>query len=128
MLRVRKGLSFEAASTDAASWPKTLGIWVYAIVAAAVAITYGLNQNQTPAMIKALAVAFAGYVLALITAAYGSDGAAGQAPASPQSSTPPANAMAAIAIAPNGSEPANDKAPASEIQGPAATSDQDQAA
>jgi uncharacterized integral membrane protein len=40
-------------------------------VASAVAVTYVVNQNQTPASIKALAVAFGGYVIALVTAAYG---------------------------------------------------------
>lgn len=63
-------LSLEPKSTSSASWPKTFGIWVYAIVASAVAITYVLNQNQTPGTIKALAVAFGGYVIALVTAAY----------------------------------------------------------
>jgi hypothetical protein len=73
LLRLHQVLSLDASSSESASWPKTLGIWVYALVAAAVAVTYALNQNQTPAMIKALAVAFAGYVLALITAAYKED-------------------------------------------------------
>jgi hypothetical protein len=66
-------LSLEPESTSTASWPKTFGIWVYAIVASAVAITYVLNQHETPGTIKALAVAFGGYVIALITAAYKSD-------------------------------------------------------
>ncbi len=56
--------------TSSASWPKTFGIWVYALVAAAVALTYVLNQHETPPQIKALAVAFGGYVLALVTAEY----------------------------------------------------------
>lgn len=47
----------------------TFGIWAYALVGGAV--TYFLNQGETPAEIKALAVAFAGYVLALVTTAYG---------------------------------------------------------
>lgn len=34
------------------------------------AITYVLNPGETPAAIKALAVAFAGYAVALVTAAY----------------------------------------------------------
>jgi hypothetical protein len=38
-----------------------------------VAVTYVLNQNETPGTIKALGVAFGGYVIALITAAYKSD-------------------------------------------------------
>jgi hypothetical protein len=69
-LRFWQALSLEPSDTGSASWPKTFGIWVYAIVASAVAVTYVLNQNETPGTIKALAVAFGGYVLALITAAY----------------------------------------------------------
>ena len=69
-VRLRQVFSFEPSSTDTASWPKTLGIWAYAVVASAVAITYVLNQNQTPSAIKALAVAFGGYVIALLNAAY----------------------------------------------------------
>jgi hypothetical protein len=44
---------------------------VYAAVASAVAIVYFLNQAETPSAIKALATAFAGYVVAFMTAAYG---------------------------------------------------------
>jgi hypothetical protein len=47
-----------------------VGIWAYAVVASAVAITDVVNQNETPSTIKALAVAFAGYVIALVNAAY----------------------------------------------------------
>lgn len=72
-VRIWQILSLEPEDTTTASWPKTFGIWVYAIVASAVAITYVLNQNQTPGTIKALAVAFGGYVIALVTAAYKSD-------------------------------------------------------
>ena len=71
--RIWQTLSLEPESTSAASWPKTFGIWVYAIVASAVAVTYVLNQHETPGTIKALAVAFGGYVIALVTAAYKSD-------------------------------------------------------
>jgi hypothetical protein len=72
-VRLWQTLSLEPESTTSASWPKTFGIWVYAIIASAVAITYVLNQNETPGTIKALAVAFGGYVIALVTAAYKSD-------------------------------------------------------
>jgi hypothetical protein len=68
---VRRILSLEPPSTGAASWPKTFGIWVYAVVASGVAVSYVINQNQTPPSIKPLAVAFGGYVVALVTAAYG---------------------------------------------------------
>ena len=68
---VRLVLSLEPPDTESVSWPKTLGIWTYAIIASAVAITYACNQSETPATIKALAVAFGGYVIALVTRAYG---------------------------------------------------------
>lgn len=72
-IRLWQTLSLEPESTSAASWPKTFGIWVYAIVASAVAVTYVFNQHETPDTIKAIAVAFGGYVIALVTAAYKSD-------------------------------------------------------
>lgn len=67
---IRQVLSLEPGSTHTASWPKTFGIWVYAVVATAVAFTYVLNQTETPGPIRALAVAFGGYVLALVNSAY----------------------------------------------------------
>ncbi|MFZ0091322.1 MAG: hypothetical protein WAL63_17565 [Solirubrobacteraceae bacterium] len=70
LTRIWQALSLDPSSTSAASWPKTVGIWVYAGVASAVAITYVLHQHETPDAIKALAVAFGGYVIALVTAAY----------------------------------------------------------
>jgi hypothetical protein len=69
--RLRRVLSLEPGGTDQASWPQTFGVWVYAAVASAVAIVYALNQSETPQAIKGLAVAFGGYVIALMTAAYG---------------------------------------------------------
>ena len=72
--RIWQALSLDPRNVDAASWPKTVGIWVYALIASAVAITYVLNQSETPDSIKALAVAFGGYVIALVNAAYKSAG------------------------------------------------------
>ena len=69
--RLRLFLSLEPSGTDTASWPKSIGIWAYAVVASAVAITYVTHQSETPSAVKALAVAFAGYVLALVRSAYG---------------------------------------------------------
>lgn len=69
--RLRRVLSLEPGGTDQPSWPQTFGVWMYAAVASAVATVYVLNQAETPPAIKALAVAFAGYVIALMTAAYG---------------------------------------------------------
>ncbi len=74
LARVWQALSLDPRNVSSPSWPKTFGIWVYAITASAVAITYVLNQNETPSAIKALAVAFGGYVIALVTAAYKSAG------------------------------------------------------
>ena len=68
--RIRQVFSLEPGDTHSASWPKTFGIWLYALVATAVALTYILNQTETPGTIKALAVAFAGYVIALVNSAY----------------------------------------------------------
>ncbi len=68
---IRKMLSLEPGGQDVASWPLTFGIWVYAMVASAVALTYLLNRAETPPEIKALAVVFGGYVIAFVTAAYG---------------------------------------------------------
>jgi hypothetical protein len=74
LARTWQALSLDPRNANSSSWPKTFGIWVYAIVASAVAITYVLNQGETPDSIKALAVAFGGYVIALVTAAYKSGG------------------------------------------------------
>jgi hypothetical protein len=67
---IRQFLSLEPSATDQPSWPKTFGIWAYALIASAVAITYVTHQSETPSAIRPLAIAFAGYVLALIKAAY----------------------------------------------------------
>jgi hypothetical protein len=71
LLFLRKILSLEPGGRKLPSGPLTFGIWAYAIVAGAVAIVYILNQGETPEAIKALAIAFAGYVIAFMTAAYG---------------------------------------------------------
>jgi hypothetical protein len=69
--RVRQALSLEPSSTTDKSWPLTVGIWIYALIASAMVIVYILNQNETPGTVKALAVTFGGYVLALLNNAYG---------------------------------------------------------
>jgi len=68
---LRRLLSLEPSDTNRASWPLTFGIWTYALVAGATAIVYFLHSAETPDAIRALAVAFAGYVITLVTAAYG---------------------------------------------------------
>ncbi len=68
--RLRILLSLEPSNTETRSWPKSFGIWAYAVVGSAVAITYITNHSETPSAVKALAVAFAGYVLALVRTAY----------------------------------------------------------
>lgn len=69
--RIHQALSLEPSATTDKSWPLTFGIWVYAAVAAATVSVYILNQNETPSSVKALAVTFGGYVLALLNMAYG---------------------------------------------------------
>lgn len=66
----RKALSLEPAGTTGKSWPLTFGMWAYAVVASAVVVVYVLNQNETPGAVKALAVTFGGYVIALIHMVY----------------------------------------------------------
>jgi hypothetical protein len=68
---LRRLLSLEPGKGHWASWPMTFGIWTYATVASAVSVTYLLNQSATPKDIKALAIAFGGYVITFVTAAYG---------------------------------------------------------
>jgi hypothetical protein len=68
---IRRALSLEPSDPSAKSWPLTFGIWAYAAVASAVVVVYILNQNETPGAVKALAVTFGGYVIALINMAYG---------------------------------------------------------
>jgi hypothetical protein len=75
-LFLHKALSVEAGGKKDKSWPLTFGIWAYAIVGSAVALTYVFNQGHTPDAIKALAVTFAGYILALIHNAFGSSSSA----------------------------------------------------
>ena len=67
---LRKILSYEPRNAQSSSWPMTFGIWAYALIATAVAVTYVLNQSETPDTIKTLAVAFAGYVIALLNSVY----------------------------------------------------------
>ena len=70
VLRLRTIFSYEPPNAQSSSWPMSFGIWAYALVASAVAVTYFLNQQETPDTIKTLAVAFAGYVIALLTSVY----------------------------------------------------------
>lgn len=48
----------------------TLGIWAYAIVGAAAAVTALVNLEETPDPIKALSSVFVGYLLALASTAF----------------------------------------------------------
>lgn len=68
---VRRVLSIDPPRPESASWPITFGIWAYALVAGAVSVTYVVNQSETPDAIKALALAFSGYVVAFMTSAFG---------------------------------------------------------
>lgn len=71
-LFLHKAFSVQPGGTKEKSWPLTFGVWAYAIVGSAVAITYIFNQDHTPGTLRAIAVTFAGYVLALIHSAFGS--------------------------------------------------------
>jgi hypothetical protein len=67
----RRILSLEPGGRSSASFPLTFGIWIYALVASAVAVIYLLNRSETPEAIRTLALAFGGYVIAFVTTAYG---------------------------------------------------------
>ena len=69
-----RAVSLEVGELGAASWPVTFGIWVYAAVGSMIVVVYVLNESQTPGAIKALAVTFAGYVLALLTSVFKTNG------------------------------------------------------
>ena len=64
-------LSVKPGGKDRVSHPLTFGIWAYVVVASWVALTYFLNVDQTPPEVQGIATAFAGYVLAVMTVAYG---------------------------------------------------------
>jgi hypothetical protein len=68
--RLRAILSIRPRTVSSSSIPLTVGIWVYAAVAGAVAMTYVLNQRETPPSVRGLAVAFGGYVVAFLASAY----------------------------------------------------------
>ncbi|HWF71916.1 MAG TPA: hypothetical protein VG186_01150 [Solirubrobacteraceae bacterium] len=68
---IRQALSLEPSDANGKSWPLTFGIWAYAIVASSVLAAFALNLDQTPDGVKALAITFGGYVIALINVAYG---------------------------------------------------------
>ena len=50
--------------TAGISVPVTFGIWAYAIIGAAAAVTVITNLGESPEVLKALASVFAGYILA----------------------------------------------------------------
>lgn len=70
-------VSLEVGEKGAASWPITFGLWAYAAVGSMLVVVYVLNEAQTPGAVKALAVTFAGYVLALLTSVFRSAGGSG---------------------------------------------------
>lgn len=74
---LHRAVSLEVGKRGATSWPITFGLWVYAAVGSMLVVVYVLNESQTPGTVKALAVTFAGYVLALLTSAFKSAGNAG---------------------------------------------------
>jgi uncharacterized membrane-anchored protein YitT (DUF2179 family) len=46
------------------------GVVLYMFAGFAICITYGLNEAETPAVLRTIAIAFAGYVVAYISTAY----------------------------------------------------------
>jgi pSer/pThr/pTyr-binding forkhead associated (FHA) protein len=68
--RVRQAVSLQPADQSSTSWPMTVGVWMYGLVGAATFITYLTSASETPEPVKALAIAFAGYMVALLTVAY----------------------------------------------------------
>jgi hypothetical protein len=46
-----------------------LGVIVYMLAGFATCITYGLNEDETPAVLRTIAVAFGGYVIAFVGSA-----------------------------------------------------------
>jgi len=47
-----------------------LGVFLYLLVGVASCVTYALNEGEAPAILKAVAVGFGGYVVAFIGSAY----------------------------------------------------------
>jgi hypothetical protein len=48
----------------------TLGIWTYAVIGAAAAVTTFMNLNETPEVVKGLSAVFVGYVLSLAAGSF----------------------------------------------------------
>ncbi len=46
------------------------GVIFYMFAGFAICVTYGLNEAETPAVLRTIAIAFAGYVVAYISTAY----------------------------------------------------------
>jgi hypothetical protein len=46
------------------------GVIIYMFVGFAICVTYALNEGETPSILKTIAVAFAGYVVAFVSTAY----------------------------------------------------------
>jgi hypothetical protein len=70
-------LSLDPPTPNRASWPRTIGVWTYLMVASAVAVTYLVNEAQTPDKVKGIAIAFGGYVLAMLRSEYATLGGKG---------------------------------------------------
>lgn len=46
------------------------GVILYMFAGFAICVTYGLNEGETPAVLRTIAIAFAGYVVAYVSTAY----------------------------------------------------------
>ena len=47
-----------------------VGVIIYMAAGSAICVTYALHESQTPSILKTIAIAFAGYVVAFVSTAY----------------------------------------------------------
>jgi hypothetical protein len=65
-----KALEWFTKENLRADWILALGVFVYIAVGAACGLTYLANTDETPGLLRTVAVAFGGYVIAYIGTAY----------------------------------------------------------
>ena|SRR5437764_7807704 len=68
--RGTKALEWFTKENLRADWILALGVFVYMAVGAACGLTYLANTDETPGLLRTVAVAFGGYVIAYIGTAY----------------------------------------------------------
>jgi hypothetical protein len=65
-----KALDWFTKTNLRADWILALGVFVYMAVGAAAGLTYLANTDETPSLLRTVAVAFGGYVIAYLGTAY----------------------------------------------------------